>query len=83
MSEENLEALCKHCGQTLSTFLHQMEEHNAKVVCPSCGKTQDEASSPGETEEAPNRVSDARQTSPVPGKKRLKGAARPRSQIKP
>ena len=33
--------LCERCGQALSDFLHQMEEHNAKVVCPSCGKEHD------------------------------------------
>jgi len=38
MSDDKIDLLCKHCGQTFSTFLHQMEEHNAKVMCPSCGK---------------------------------------------
>jgi uncharacterized Zn finger protein (UPF0148 family) len=40
MSNENLDALCKHCGQAVTDFLHQMEEHNAEVVCPTCGKAQ-------------------------------------------
>ena len=38
MTSEKTEVLCKHCGQALSAFLREMEEHNAKVVCPSCGK---------------------------------------------
>jgi len=80
MSDENLEALCKHCGQALSTFLHQMEQHNAEVVCPSCGRTQDEAKSPGETGKTPKSLSGA---SPVPGRKRPKATARPRSPSKP
>ena len=40
MSNEDIDALCRHCGQALKTFLQEMEEHNAEVVCPSCGKTQ-------------------------------------------
>jgi len=38
MGEEKTEALCDHCGQAFSAFLHQMEEHNSKVVCPVCAK---------------------------------------------
>jgi len=38
MGSDQLDVLCKHCGQAFSTFLHQMEEQNAKVTCPSCGK---------------------------------------------
>ncbi|MFZ0479927.1 MAG: hypothetical protein WAL71_12320 [Terriglobales bacterium] len=40
-SNDNLESLCQHCGQALSDFLREMENHNAEVVCPSCGKPQD------------------------------------------
>ena len=40
--EQTIDALCNHCGQTFSAFLHQMQEQNAKVVvCPSCGKVHD------------------------------------------
>ena len=38
MTSEKTEVLCKHCGQALSAFLQEMQEHNAKVVCPTCGK---------------------------------------------
>jgi hypothetical protein len=41
MSNEDIDAICRHCGQALKTFLHEMEEHNAEVVCASCGKPQD------------------------------------------
>ena len=83
MSDENLEALCKHCGQTLSNFLHQMEEHNAEVVCPACGKTQDGTHSPGETGGTPKSLTDTVHPSPAPGRKRPTAATRPRSPIKP
>jgi phage FluMu protein Com len=35
-SNDSIEALCNHCGQTFSTFLHQMANKNAEVVCPRC-----------------------------------------------
>jgi uncharacterized Zn finger protein len=39
MSDEKIDLLCKHCGQALSAFLHEMADHNAEVTtCPSCGK---------------------------------------------
>ena len=41
MSTDSIELLCNHCGQTFSTFLHQMADKNAKVVCPSCGENHD------------------------------------------
>jgi DNA-directed RNA polymerase subunit RPC12/RpoP len=37
MSEDQIDLLCEHCGQTFSAFLHQMAEKNEKVVCPNCG----------------------------------------------
>lgn len=49
LSSERTELPCKHCGQTLSAFLHQMQEHNAKVVCPACGK--EHRNEPAATEE--------------------------------
>jgi len=39
MSADQIDLLCKHCGQTFSAFLHEMADHNAKVVCPNCGKS--------------------------------------------
>ena len=36
MSDDSIEQLCNHCGQTFSTFLHEMADQNAKVVCPKC-----------------------------------------------
>ena len=41
MSNDDIDAICRHCGQALKTFLHEMEEHNAEVVCASCGKAQE------------------------------------------
>jgi transcription elongation factor Elf1 len=41
MSDDSIDLLCKHCGQTFSAFLHEMADKNAKVVCPSCGKAHD------------------------------------------
>jgi transcription elongation factor Elf1 len=39
MSDDSIDLLCEHCGQTFSAFLHEMAEKNAKVAtCPSCGK---------------------------------------------
>ncbi len=38
VDDQTIETLCNHCGQTFSTFLHQMAEQNAKVTCPACGK---------------------------------------------
>ena len=35
-SNETVDVLCEHCGQTFSAFLHEMAERNAKVVCPNC-----------------------------------------------
>jgi uncharacterized Zn finger protein (UPF0148 family) len=54
MSEPNLDELCHHCGQTLSNFLHQMEEHNAEVVCPSCGKRHNKTSPAERTAKTPH-----------------------------
>jgi len=42
---ENIDVLCKYCGQTLTRFLTEMAEHNSKVVCPACGKDHDHGSS--------------------------------------
>jgi hypothetical protein len=36
LSDDSIELLCSQCGQTFSTFLHQMADNNAKVVCPNC-----------------------------------------------
>jgi hypothetical protein len=44
-NDQNMAALCQHCGKTFSAFLHQMEEQNAKVVCPDCG-TENECAPP-------------------------------------
>ena len=41
MSNDSIELLCDHCGQTFSAFLHQMADQNAKVVCPNCGGKRD------------------------------------------
>ena len=41
MSNDTIEALCNHCGQAFSAFLHEMADKNAKVVCPNCRKTPD------------------------------------------
>jgi len=41
MSDDSIELLCNHCGQTFSTFLHQMAEQNEKVVCPNCREKPD------------------------------------------
>ena len=38
MGEDSIEMLCNRCGQTFSTFLHEMADKNAKVVCPNCGE---------------------------------------------
>ena len=76
MSDKSLDSLCKHCGQALTNFLHQMEEHNAKVVCPSCGKPQDGAGrKPGVT---PARPPASTQASLGPGKKRPRDKGQPR-----
>jgi formylmethanofuran dehydrogenase subunit E len=39
MSNDSIELLCNHCGETFSAFLHQMADRNAKVVCPKCGES--------------------------------------------
>lgn len=36
VSNDSIEHLCNHCGQTFSAFLHEMADQNAKVVCPNC-----------------------------------------------
>jgi hypothetical protein len=41
MPEETIDALCDHCGQAFSAFLHEMADQNAKVVCPNCRETVD------------------------------------------
>jgi hypothetical protein len=41
MSNDTIEALCNHCGQTFSAFLREMADQNAKVVCPDCRQTKD------------------------------------------
>jgi DNA-directed RNA polymerase subunit RPC12/RpoP len=38
MGEPTIEVLCKHCGQTFTTFLQEMADKNAAVTCPCCGK---------------------------------------------
>jgi hypothetical protein len=35
-SNDSIERLCNHCGQTFSAFLHEMADKNAQVVCPNC-----------------------------------------------
>jgi uncharacterized Zn-finger protein len=35
------DVFCKGCGETLTNFLREMEEHNAKIACPHCGKVYD------------------------------------------
>lgn len=45
MSDDSIEALCHRCGQTFSTFLHEMADQNAKVVCPNCQDGRDCTSS--------------------------------------
>jgi len=40
-ADDSIEALCNHCGQTFSVFLHRMEQQNSKVVCPICQKEND------------------------------------------
>ena len=41
MSEDSMDLLCEHCGQTFSAFLHEMAEKNEKVVCPNCRESRD------------------------------------------
>ena len=41
MSDDSIDVLCDHCGQTFSAFLHQMADKNAKVVCPNCRQNRD------------------------------------------
>jgi hypothetical protein len=41
MPEETIDALCNHCGQAFSVFLHEMADQNAKVVCPNCRENVD------------------------------------------
>ena len=41
MSNDSIDLLCEHCGQTFSAFLHEMAERNEKVVCPNCGTNRD------------------------------------------
>ena len=41
LSNDSIDLLCNHCGQTFSAFLHQMADKNAKVVCPNCGENHD------------------------------------------
>jgi hypothetical protein len=36
LGNDSIEVLCHQCGQTFSTFLHEMADNNAKVVCPNC-----------------------------------------------
>lgn len=36
--ETAIDVLCKHCGQTFSTFLKEMAEKNYKAMCPCCGE---------------------------------------------
>jgi Zn finger protein HypA/HybF involved in hydrogenase expression len=38
MNEAPVDVLCKHCGQTFSTFLEEMAAKNYKVMCPCCGE---------------------------------------------
>ena len=39
MNEMSIDVLCKHCGQTFSTFLKEMAEKNYKALCPCCGES--------------------------------------------
>ena len=41
MSEDTIELLCNHCGQTFSAFLHEMADKNEKVVCQTCRGNRD------------------------------------------
>jgi len=41
MSNDTIDALCNHCGQAFSAFLHEMADKNAKVVCPNCRENPD------------------------------------------
>ncbi len=82
MSDESLDALCKHCGQTLTNFLHQMEEHNAEVVCPSCGKSQHNGAAQ-KADATPNLPAGSTPASRDPGKKRPKGKYQSRPPGKP
>jgi hypothetical protein len=41
MSNDSIELLCNHCGQTFSSFLHQMADKNEKVVCTVCRENPD------------------------------------------
>ncbi|MGD0215398.1 MAG: hypothetical protein ABSB87_19425 [Terriglobales bacterium] len=41
MSNDSIDQLCEHCGQTFSTFLHEMANKNEKVVCPNCRANRD------------------------------------------
>ena len=41
VSNDSIDLLCNHCGQTFSAFLHQMADKNARVVCPHCGGRHD------------------------------------------
>jgi hypothetical protein len=38
MSDDQLDLLCEHCGQTFSKFMHDLAAKNAEVVCPNCGE---------------------------------------------
>jgi DNA-directed RNA polymerase subunit RPC12/RpoP len=44
VNQENLEVLCRHCGETLTSFLKEMAEKNSKIVCPACGQTHEHGS---------------------------------------
>jgi hypothetical protein len=41
MADEQMDVLCKNCGQAFTVFLKQMADHNEKVVCPCCGASGD------------------------------------------
>ena len=41
MSNDSIDQLCENCGQTFSTFLHEMAHKNAKVVCANCRVNRD------------------------------------------
>jgi len=56
VSNDSIELLCNHCGQTFSAFLHQMADKNAKVVCPNCRKSSDCRPAKTEPRATPRKV---------------------------
>ncbi|MGA2336593.1 MAG: hypothetical protein WA383_06390 [Terriglobales bacterium] len=61
MSNDSIDLLCEHCGQTFSAFLHEMAERNEKVVCPNCRANRD--CKPAKTAEPIARAGPVKKTS--------------------